>query len=292
MSEISPLMAGSNPIHHTGVGLRSCHFQHILKYRPNIPWFEALTDNYLVDGGPPLHYLMAIREQYPMTLHGVGLSLGSTDPLNTDYLNRLIHLTQQVQPAYVSDHLTWSSVNQRYLHDLLPLPFTEEAIHHVAQRIQHVQDQLGQRILVENASRYLHYECSEMTEWAFLNAVAEAADCYILLDINNIYVTAFNLNFNPMTYIEQVIPSRIKQYHLAGHSQKTTYLFDDHGSRVTPEVWNLYEKALNIIGPRPTLIEWDDHIPEFSVLAHEAARADQYLRIANTSQRRIANPAG
>jgi len=265
------------PISGAGVGLRSCHYDEILNKKPDIPWFEALSDNYF-DDEPELEYLKAIRALYPITLHGVGMSLGSTDSLDQIYLKKIKALADVIQPAYISDHLSWSSINQKHVHDLLPLPFTEEAINHVSARISMAQDILETRILIENPSRYLSYKSSEMSEWTFVNAVADKADCYILLDVNNIYVTASNQNFNPLTYIQNIDEKRVKQFHLAGYSDEQTYLFDMHNQPVHAPVWSLYEVALKHIGARPTLIEWDDHIPALQVIHNEAKKAEYYMK--------------
>jgi len=267
----------SRPIQGTGVGLRSCHYNYILKHRPPIPWFEALSDNYMVEGGPALHYLDAIREHYPMVLHGVGLSLGSTDPLSQDYLTKLKALVDRVNPAWVSDHLSWISVNGHYLHDLLPLPYTHEAIQHLANRIRQVQDYLGKPFLIENVSSYFEYKKSEITEWEFINTIAEKADCFILLDINNIYVSAINHGFDPRMYVQSITRDRVKQFHLAGFSDKRRFLFDNHGEIVHQTVWDLYRVALKHFGEIPALIEWDENIPKFPVLQTEAEKAQAIM---------------
>jgi uncharacterized protein (UPF0276 family) len=266
------------PISGVGVGLRACHYQHILTHRPQLPWFEILSDNYLVAGGPALNYLLAIREHYPMVMHGVGMSLGGSDPLDKTYLQKLKNLIKQVQPVWVSDHLCWTAHQQQHMHDLLPLPQLESVVQHVATRIQQVQDYLGQRILIENVSSYLTYQSSEMPEWAFLNAVAAKADCDILLDINNVYVNSVNHQFAPEVFLQQVDASRVKQIHLAGHKDHGDYLFDDHGSAVQAPVWSLYQTALKQIGAVPTLIEWDNNLPEFATLQQQARQANQYLQ--------------
>jgi len=260
-------------INGVGLGLRSDHYAHILKHRPDIAWFEALSDNYINHQGPSLQNLLKIRAHYPMTLHGVGLSLGSQDPLNQTYLKGLKDLIDTVAPAFVSDHLCWISLNNRYYHELLPLTFTEEAITHVANRIQQVQDTLKQQILIENVSSYLSFENAEMTEAKFLAEVAKKADCLILLDINNIYVNANNHGFDANTYFDCLPKSRVCQYHLAGFEDKGTHLFDSHSRAVHTNVWALYEKALETIGVRPTLIEWDSDIPAFEVLENEAKKS-------------------
>ncbi len=260
-----------------GVGLRACHYQHILQYRPEIPWFETLTDNYLVQGGPALQYLTAIREHYPMVLHGVSLSIGSVDPLNQTYLQGIKQLADRIEPAWISDHLCWSSTQGQYLPDLLPLPYTEEALDHVVTRIQQVQETLNSQILIENVSSYLQYECSEMTEWEFINTIAERADCYILLDVNNIYVSAHNHQFDPTIYLNHINTDRVKQFHLAGFTDKQDYLFDNHGAKVHEPVWDLYAQALQRFGNIPTVVEWDDTIPPFTVLEAEAKQAQTFM---------------
>lgn len=262
------------PISGIGIGLRASHYNYILANHPNVPWFEVLTDNYLGKGGPPLRYLEAIAKHYPITFHGVGLSIGSTDPLNTNYLQELKTLASQFNPALISDHLCWISTQQEYLHELMPLPYTEEAIAHVATRVQQVQEFLGRRIMLENVSSYLEYKTNEMPEWQFINAVASRADCYILLDINNIYVSAYNHQFNANDYLYNIDKTRVKQFHLAGYSEKNNFLFDSHDHPVHPPVWDLYRQAVKHFGHLPTLIEWDDHIPEFSELMQQALQAD------------------
>lgn len=261
-----------------GVGLRACHYDYILEHRPDLPWFEVLSDNYMVEGGPALQYLDSIRAHYPVSMHGVGLSIGSTDSLNQDYLRRLKKLMARVEPAFISDHLCWVSVDGQYLHDLFPLPYTELVVQHVAARIRQVQDFLGEQILIENVSSYLSYQESEMTEWEFLNAVANAADCYILLDINNIYVSAMNHHFDPKHYVSAVNAKRVKQYHLAGYEQREHYLFDSHSEAVHQTVWDLYRFALEKVGEIPTLIEWDSDIPSFPDLFEEAKKAQSFWR--------------
>lgn len=267
----------SRKIQGAGIGLRSCHYTTILENRPDVPWFEVLADNYMVEGGPALSYLDAICEYYSVVLHGVGLSLGSTDELSESYLKRLKKLIDRVNPAWVSDHLCWTAVQGKHLHDLLPLPYNEEAIAHVAGRINRVQDYLGRQILIENVSSYLEYKQNEMTEWDFLNAVAERADCHILLDINNVYVSSANHGFDPSLYIQNINPKRVKQFHLAGYADKGRYLLDSHGELIHQPVWDLYQKALERFGAVPTLIEWDDNVPEFSVLQGEAEKAQALM---------------
>lgn len=256
-----------------GVGLRTCHYSFINKHHPKVAWFEVLADNYLGAGGIRLAQLEKIRSTYPITLHCVGMSIGSTDPLNFVYLKQLKTLISQVTPLLVSDHLAWTAINGQYFHDLLPLPYTEEALLHTARRIQAIQDFLGQQIMLENVSSYLNFKHSTLSEWEFLQAVAEEADCLILLDINNIYVSAYNNNFLATDYLANLNTQRIAQFHLAGFQDQTTHLLDTHGSSVHPEVLDLFATAVKKWGPLPTIIEWDNHIPEFPLLLQEVQRA-------------------
>src|SRR3984885_7142860 len=256
-----------------GLGLRVEHYEKILEERPAVDWFEVLSENYLVPGGKPLHYLTRLRERYPMAMHGVSLSIGSAAPLDGAYLAHLKALARRIEPAWISDHLCWTGVGGRNLHDLMPLPHTEEAVVHTARRIREVQDFFERPILIENVSSYLTYSHSRLTEWEFLAAIADEADCGILLDINNIFVNAFNHRFDAHGYIDAMPPDRIIQFHLAGHADHGTYLLDTHDHPIRPEVWNLYEYAVKRLGAVSTLIEWDDNIPEFAVLSAAAAEA-------------------
>lgn len=272
-----PVSPERNAIHGVGVGLRSLHFQDVLNTEHGIPWFEILTDNYLVDGGPLLYHLDAISQRTPIVMHGVGLSLGSTDPINSHYLNKVRDLIARVQPVYVSDHLCWVSVDGAYLHELLPLPYTDDVINHVSERIKQVQDSLGRQILIENVSSYLTYQQSTMPEWEFINKIAAKADCGILLDVNNIYVSAINHDFNPITYLQAIEPARVKQFHIAGFEDCGQYLLDNHGGAVASPVWTLYRQAVQQFGSIPTLLEWDNHMPSFSMLSAEAAKAQKIM---------------
>ncbi|KJV06283.1 MNIO family bufferin maturase [Methylocucumis oryzae] len=262
-----------------GLGLRTDHYQTILADKPAVDWFELITENYLVAGGKPLFYLDSIRADYPMVMHGVSLSIGSTDPLNWDYLRQLKALAKRIEPAWVSDHLCWTGVNGVNLHDLLPLPYTEAAIDHVANRVSTVQEYLGRQLLLENVSSYVSYAHSEMSEWDFLSAVAERADCLILLDINNIYVSAHNHGFDPLRYLRQLPAQRIQQIHLAGHLDLGHLIIDSHGDTVIDPVWSLYEAALQRFGFVATMIERDDNVPPLTDLL---AELDIAKRIANT----------
>lgn len=260
-----------------GVGLRTCHYATIEAEKPTIPWFEVLSDNYFCDGGPSLAHLEKICSLYPVTLHGVGMSIGSTDPLDQTYLNNLKKLIRITQPLLVSDHLCWTSLAGQQFHELLPLPYTDEAVKHVSNRIRQVQDFLERRIMIENVSSYLTFKQSTLTEWAFLQAVADEADCQILLDINNIYVSAFNHGFDAHDYIKGLNTRRIQQFHLAGFEDRGTYLFDTHGAPIYPQVWELFVAALKKFGPMPTIIERDNDIPAFSVLQQEAETAQKLM---------------
>jgi uncharacterized protein (UPF0276 family) len=256
-----------------GLGLRTDHYRSVLDERPPVDWFEILSENYMVGGGKPLYFLDRIRADYPMVMHGVSLSVGSTDPLNREYLRELKALCDRVEPQWLSDHLCWTGVDGRNLHDLLPLPYTEEAIRHVSGRVMQVQDYLGRRILLENVSSYLGYQSSEMSEWEFLNAVAEQADCLILLDINNIYVSSHNHRFDPLDYLDGIAPQRVMQFHLAGHTRQGDMLIDTHDQPVIDPVWALYAEAVRRFGSVSTMIERDDNIPPLNELLAELDRA-------------------
>ena len=236
-------------------------------------WFEAISENYMDTGGRPLAILEKVRRHYPIALHGTSLSIGSVDPLSSNYLLRLKNLIQRIDPFIVSDHLCWSSVGGDALHDLLPLPFTEEAIAHVASRVRQVQDFIGRPMLLENVSTYVTYRHSTISEWEFLREVARRSGCGILLDLNNLYVNSFNHGFDPMDYLRAVPGELVGQFHLAGHTDMGKFLFDTHSAHVIDPVWKLYEEALRLWGPVSTLIEWDEAIPSFEVLAEEAEKA-------------------
>ncbi len=257
-----------------GLGLRNDHYEAILRDQPSdVDWFEALTENYLVPGGKPLYFLDRVAERYPVVLHGVSLSIGSSDPLNLDYLRQLKTLAARVNARWISDHLCWTGLDGHNLHDLLPLPYTDEAIRHVAARIRTVQDFLGRQILIENVSSYVTYRDSHMSEWDFLSAVCAEADCLLLLDINNIYVSSFNHGFDPHDYIKGIPAGRVRQLHLAGHRNYGDYIIDTHDETIIDPVWALYEDARRRIGPIPTMIERDDRIPPLPELLAELAIA-------------------
>ena len=252
-----------------GLGLRVDHYEAILAEPPPIDWFEALTENYLVPGGKPLDYLMRIRERYPLAMHGVSLSIGSTAALDREYLRQVKALAARVEPAWISDHLCWTGVGGRNTHDLLPLPYTEEAIENVVERVRTVQDILGRRILLENVSSYVAFHDSRLTEWQFLAEIAQRADCLLLLDVNNIYVSAVNHEFDALEYLDAVPAERVQQIHLAGHENHGDYLVDTHDHPVSDPVWQLYAYAVRRFGAVSTMIERDDHIPPLAELCAE-----------------------
>ena len=256
-----------------GLGLRPDYYEEILTQKPNLDWFEILTENYMVPGGKPLYYLDQIRAHYPMVMHGVSLSLGSTDPLDGEYLKQLKELAARVEPEWISDHLCWTGVNGINAHDLLPIPYTREAVSHVVSRIQQVQDFLGRPLLIENVSSYLTYQQSEMSEWEFIQEIVRQADCYILLDVNNIYVSSINHQFNAMDYILAMPPERVAQIHLAGHSNHGDYIIDTHDAPVIKPVWDLYAATLQHLGPISTMIERDDNMPPLAELLAEINHA-------------------
>lgn len=266
-----------------GIGLRAPHYFDVLNQRPELGWLEVHSENYFGAGGLPLHYLRKIRANYPISLHGVGLSLGSTDPLSTRHLELLYRLADQIEPGVISEHLAWNSVDNRYLNDLLPLPYTEEALNHVVERVQQAQEFLGRRILVENISSYLEYHVSTIPEWEFIVEVAERSGCGLLIDINNIYVAAWNHDFDPLQYLEHIPSQLVEEIHLAGHTEKRfddgALLIDTHNQPVSWEVWALYGGAIGRFGPKPTLIEWDTDLPSLDVLLTEANKAQRFLEV-------------
>lgn len=261
-----------------GLGLRTPHYAYILETRPAVDWFEIISENYMVAGGKPMYYLHAIREHYPMVMHGVSMSIGSTDPVNTDYLKGLKTLIRDIEPEWVSDHLCWTSLGEINSHDLLPLPYNQEALDHVVSRVHQVQEFLGQTLLLENVSSYISYRESEMTEWAFFDEVCSRAGCKMLLDINNIYVSARNHGFDPIDYLNGITPQRVQQFHLAGHSDFGDYIIDTHDHDVPDPVWTLYGEALQRFGAVSTMIERDDDIPEFPILFAELEHARHIAR--------------
>ena len=261
-----------------GLGLRTTHYEAILETKPALDWFEIISENYMVSGGRPLANLMRIRADYPMAMHGVSLSIGSSDPLNIAYLREMKKLADRIEPTYISDHLCWTGTAGKNLHDLMPIPYTEETIFHVVDRVRQVQDFLGCQILLENVSSYVTFAQSEMAEWEFLRTIAERADCHILLDINNIFVSAFNHGFEPIEYVEGIPVDRVRQFHLAGHENRGDIIIDTHDAPVINPVWDLYAKACERFGPVSTMIERDDHIPPLAELLVEL---DHARKIAN-----------
>ena len=258
-----------------GLGLRTDHYDTILNEKPSIDWLEIITENYLVPGGKPLYYLDKIRENYPMVMHGVSMSIGSCDPIDWEYLKDVKNLATRIQPSWISDHLCWTGVQSKNAHDLLPLPYTDEVIDHVVSRIQQVQDFLGRRILIENVSSYISYQESQMSEWAFVMEIIQRADCHLLLDVNNIYVSSINHEFNPIDYITAIPSDRIYQIHLAGHSNMGDYIIDTHDHAIVDSVWNLYAETIRHHGAISTMIERDDNIPPLSELLTELNRAKE-----------------
>jgi uncharacterized protein len=260
-----------------GVGLRIPHYQHILERKPVVDWFEIISENYMVDGGRPLAILDQILEQYRVVQHGVSMYFGSAEPLNRDHLRRLKALVKRTKTPWLTDHLCWGSVDGRYTHDLLPMPYTFEAAEVTARKIREVCDYLEVPIAVENVSSYAEFHVSQMTEWEFLNEVVERADCGILLDVNNIYVSSRNHDFDPYEYLNSVPPERVAQIHIAGHSKFEKYILDTHDHPVIDPVWKLYDRAIQRAGHTATLLEWDDSIPSFQEVHREALKANRFL---------------
>jgi uncharacterized protein len=261
-----------------GLGLRTPHYEAMLSEPHDVDWLEVITENYLVPGGKPLYFLERVRERFPLVMHGVSLSIGSTDPLDLNYLAQVRALAARIEPHWISDHLCWTGIEGRNLHDLLPLPYTEEALDSVVARVGQVQEALGRQILLENVSSYLSFRSSEMSEWEFLGEVARRADCAILLDINNIYVSSVNHGFDPLTYLRAVPKSKVRQFHLAGHSDMGGHLIDTHDHPIAPPVWDLYGAAVAHFGAVPTMIERDDNIPALSELVAELDIARELSR--------------
>ncbi len=271
-----------------GLGLRKEHYNTIIDTKPDVDWFEILTENYLVDGGKPLYFLDQICENYPVVMHGVSMSLGSADPLDMDYLQQVKDLAERTNARWVSDHMCFTGVDGINAHDLLPLPYNEETIKHVSNKIQQAQDFLGRQILVENASTYVTYKQSDMTEWEFTTAVAEESDSLILLDVNNIYVSAYNHGFDPLEYLDGIPAERVQQHHIAGHSQYDGYIIDTHDHDVVQGVWDLYAEAIKRYGEVSVMIERDDNIPELPKLMTELQIARDVFA-ANIANSRAVN---
>ena len=267
-----------------GIGLRSAHHEALLRERPRVGWIEVHTENYFHDGGPQVRDLERAREIYPLSLHGVGMGLGSADPLDRSHIAKLRRAIERFAPSLVSEHACWASHDGEHFNDLLPLPYTEESAAHLADRVAQAQDLLGRQILIENLSCYLSYKCSRLTEWEFLAAVVERSGCGLLLDVNNAYVNSVNVGLDAVAFINGLPVGAVGEIHLAGHARQVVdgreILLDDHGSKVPEPVWKLYELALRRFGRVPTLIEWDTNLPELSVLVGEADRAQRQLEAA------------
>ena len=259
-----------------GIGLRSVHFEHILKNNPTIDWFEILSENYMHTGGRPLHVLDQVAERYPVVLHGVSLSVGSTDAVDFDYLKKLKALAKRVNAHWVSDHLCWTGVTGHNTHDLLPMPYTTEALRHTIEHVRIIQDFMERPIALENASTYLEFSSSTWPESEFLAALAEEANCGILLDVNNVYVSSFNHGFDPKAYIDRIPRDRVVQMHLAGHTNKGTHILDTHSDYVIDKVWELYRYTHRRLGGVATLLEWDANIPSFEIVHGEALKARKF----------------
>ncbi|MFO1500116.1 MAG: DUF692 domain-containing protein [Verrucomicrobiota bacterium] len=259
-----------------GIGLRVPHYGHILARKPAVDWFEIISENFMVDGGRPLHVLDQILEQYRVVQHGVSMYFGSAEPLNREHLRKLKRLVKRTRTPWLSDHLCWGSVNGLYTHDLLPMPYTGAAVKLTARKIREARDFLEVPIAVENVSSYCEFHVSEMTEWEFLAEVVEQADCGILLDVNNIYVSSRNHGFNPLDYLQNVPAARVAQIHIAGHTRFQKYVLDTHDHPVIDPVWQLYARALELTGSTATLLEWDDRIPSFAEVHAEALKAKRF----------------
>lgn len=267
-----------------GIGLRSQHYRDVLENHPKVGWFEVHSENYFGKGGAPLYYLEKIREDYPISLHGVGMSLGSVDALDVQHVKRLKGMCERIHPGLVSEHLSWSSFGGDYLNDLAPLPYTHEALGHLIDRISQVQEYLGRQILVENPSSYLEYEYSTYREYEFLDELSRRSGCGVLLDVNNVYVSCHNHGWDALEYLQGIASDRVGEIHLAGHTinclSDKDILIDTHNQPVCAEVWALYQAASQLIGAKPTLIEWDTDIPSLQTLVNEANQANSYLEVS------------
>lgn len=261
-----------------GLGLRPSYYEEILLQKPKVDWFEILSENYLVPGGRPLYYLDKIRANYPVVMHGVSLSLGSSDPLDMHYLQELKSLADRVEPEWISDHLCWTGIQGLNVHDLLPIPYTQDAVEHIVSRLHQIQDILGRPFLIENVSSYLTFRQSEMSEWDFIAEIVKKAGCYILLDVNNVYVSSVNHQFAPLDYIHAMPADSVAQIHLAGHSDHGDYIIDTHDAAVIEPVWELYKATIQHLGPVSTMIERDDNMPPFEELCAEMNQAREISR--------------
>jgi uncharacterized protein (UPF0276 family) len=272
-----------------GIGLRAPHYREIAERLPALGFLEVHSENYFADGGPALGWLDKLRATYPVSLHGVGLSIGSCDALDLGHLERLKRLADRIGPALVSEHICWGAIDGRHLNELLPLPYTAESLAHVAARVREVQDYLGRPILVENVSTYLEFAASDIPEWEFVAALARQAGCGLLLDVNNIWVNSVNHGFDPYRYFDAIDGRTVGEIHLAGFEATPDRLIDTHGAAVSADVWKLYEAAIARFGPKPTLIEWDTDIPPLDVLLAEATKADAILARDMAPLRRVAS---
>jgi uncharacterized protein (UPF0276 family) len=273
-----------------GIGLRTAHFSRFLAERPPVDWVEAVSENFMAPGGRPISVLEKVRAEVPVVLHGVSLSIGSVDPIPERYLAELAALVRRVEPALVSDHLCWGTHRGQYVHDLLPLPYTEESLAHVAARVAQVQDLLGRQLLLENPSAYVSFKDSTMTEWEFLAELTRRSGCGILLDVNNVYVSAHNFGFDPLEYLRGIPVGQVGYFHFAGHSDKGKYLLDSHDHAVPPAVWTLYREALRRFGRVPSLVEWDDAIPPLEeVVAQSRNAAAIEVEVLSSAERRLAS---
>lgn len=279
-----------SPLRLTGIGLRAPHYKEVQEKRPAVAWLEVHTENHFAEGGKAIQVLEDLRRDYPISLHGVGLSLGSIDDLNWQHLNKLQNLIKTVNPCLISEHLSWSSIDGHYLHDLIPLPYTEEALLHVTERVKQVQEYLKKQILLENISAYVKYPHSTIAEHEFLTAVAEQSGCGILLDVNNVYVTSTNLGLNPYHFINGINPGMIQEIHLGGFTTQIIndkeVLIDSHNKLIVPAVWDLFRYTVEKIGRKPTMIEWDTDLPALDTLCLEAFRAEKILRETNVATQR------
>jgi uncharacterized protein (UPF0276 family) len=270
---------GHNP--GLGLGLRSKHFDYILEHDPEVDWFEVISENFMDSGGRPRQVLRRIAERYPVVMHGVSLSIGSTDPLDFEYLRKLKKLAQEIKPLWISDHLCWTGVGGINTHDLLPVPLTEESLKHICRRVKQVQDFLGRPFVFENPSTYLTFKHSTISEWDFLRHMTEETGCLLLLDVNNVYVSGFNNDFDPAHYIRQLPHDRVIQMHLAGHQHCGDYIIDTHDRQVTREVWQLFTLAWRLTGGAATLLEWDSNIPDFADYHAELLKARDFMKTSD-----------
>ena len=278
----------SKPIQGYGLGLRVEHYSDFVSAPQRVDWLEIISENYMVDGGKPLHFLDRIRQDYPMVMHGVSLSIGSTDPLDTDYLQKLKSLVKHVEPAWVSDHLCWTGTDSLNLHDLLPLPYTEATLRHLVPRLAQMQDLLGCPFLIENVSSYVSYRADEMTEWEFIGELVARSGCELLLDVNNVYVSSVNHGFDPRAFIDAIPAVAVRQIHLAGHEDHGNYIIDTHDHPICDAVWDLYAYTVRRLGAVPTMIERDDNIPSLDELIAELDAVRRVAQQALTKQKQAA----